>query len=62
VDQEDQGDYDPPWWTRGGFYILLMSGPVLEEHVPSAISKGSVGLSNELGGDFSSPRRGGMED
>ena len=24
VDQEDQGDHDPPWWTRSGFYILLM--------------------------------------
>jgi len=24
VDQEDQGDHNPPWWTRGGFYILLM--------------------------------------
>jgi len=24
VDQEDQGDHNPPWWTRNGFYILLM--------------------------------------
>jgi len=24
VDQEDQGDHNPPWWTRSGFYILLM--------------------------------------
>jgi len=24
VDQEDQGDNNPPWWTRSGFYILLM--------------------------------------
>jgi len=24
VDQEDQGDPNPPWWTRTGFYILLM--------------------------------------
>jgi len=24
VDQEDQGDHNPPWWTRTGFYILLM--------------------------------------
>jgi len=26
VDQEDQGDHNPPWWTRSGFYILLMDG------------------------------------
>jgi len=25
VDQEDQGDHNPPWWTWSGFYILLMS-------------------------------------
>ena len=25
MDQEDQGDHNPPWWTRTGFYILLMS-------------------------------------
>jgi len=25
VDQEDQGDHNPPWWTRTGFYILLMA-------------------------------------
>ena len=24
MDQEDQGDHNPPWWTRTGFYILLM--------------------------------------
>ena len=24
VDQEDQGDHNPPGWTRTGFYILLM--------------------------------------
>jgi len=24
VDHEDQGDHKPPWWTRTGFYILLM--------------------------------------
>ena len=30
VDQEDQGDHNPPWWTRTGFYILLMQAPVLE--------------------------------
>jgi len=24
VDQEDQGDHDPPWWIRTGFSILLM--------------------------------------
>ena len=24
VDQEDQGDHNPPWWTSSGFYILLM--------------------------------------
>jgi len=24
VDQEDPGDHKPPWWTRSGFYILLM--------------------------------------
>ena len=24
MDQEDQGDHNPPWWTRSGFYILLM--------------------------------------
>jgi len=24
VDHEDQGDHNPPWWTRTGFYILLM--------------------------------------
>jgi len=24
VDQEDQGDHNPAWWTRTGFYILLM--------------------------------------
>ena len=21
----DQGDHNPPWWTRSGFYILLMN-------------------------------------
>ena len=26
MDQEDQGDHNPPWWTRTGFYILLMQG------------------------------------
>ena len=25
MDQEDQGDHNPPRWTRTGFYILLMS-------------------------------------
>jgi len=30
LDQEDQGDHKPPWWTRTGFYILLMdAGEVL---------------------------------
>jgi len=24
VDLEDQGDHNPPWWTRTSFYILLM--------------------------------------
>jgi len=24
VDKEDQGDHNPPWWTRSGFYILLI--------------------------------------
>jgi len=24
VDQEDQGDHNPPWWARTGFYILLI--------------------------------------
>ena len=24
MDQEDQGDYNPPGWTRTGFYILLI--------------------------------------
>jgi len=24
VDQEDLVDHNPPWWTRSGFYILLM--------------------------------------
>jgi len=24
VDQENQGNDNPPWWTRTGFYILLM--------------------------------------
>jgi len=24
VDKEDQGDHNPPWRTRTGFYILLM--------------------------------------
>jgi len=24
MDQEDQGDHNPPWWTRSAFYILLM--------------------------------------
>ena len=28
MDQEDQGDHNPPWWTRTGFYILLMCGGV----------------------------------
>jgi len=28
VDQEDQEDHNPPWWTRTGFYILLMKGGV----------------------------------
>ena len=27
VDQEDQGDHNPPWWTRTGFYISLMMIP-----------------------------------
>jgi len=25
VGQEDQGDHNPPWWTRSGFYILRMA-------------------------------------
>ena len=25
MDQEDKGDHNPPWWTRRGFNILLMS-------------------------------------
>jgi len=25
VEQEDQGDHNPRWWTRTGLYILLMS-------------------------------------
>ena len=25
VDQEDQGDHNPLWWTSTGIYILLMS-------------------------------------
>jgi len=25
VDQEDQGDHNPPWWTRTGLNILLMT-------------------------------------
>ena len=28
MDQEDQGDHNPPWWTRGGFYLLLMTTDV----------------------------------
>ena len=24
MDLEDQGDHNPPWWTRSSFYILLM--------------------------------------
>ena len=24
MDQEDQRDHNPPWWTSRGFYILLM--------------------------------------
>jgi len=24
VDQKNHGDHNPPWWTRRGFYILLM--------------------------------------
>jgi len=24
VDQDDQGDHNLSWWTRTGFYILLM--------------------------------------
>jgi len=27
VDQEGQGDHNPPWWTTSGFYILLMPPP-----------------------------------
>jgi len=34
VDQEDQGDHNPPWWTRTSFYILLMK---LRERVGEAI-------------------------
>jgi len=33
VDQEDQGDHNPPWWTRSGFYILLMrSKPTVRKY------------------------------
>jgi len=32
VDQADQGDHNPPWWTRTGFYILLMGGRVKDAH------------------------------
>ena len=28
MDQEDQRDHNPSWWTRSGFYILLMSFPL----------------------------------
>ena len=34
-------------------------GPVWEEHVPSAASKGLVGLSHELWGGYVRPGRGG---
>ena len=27
MDQEDREDHNPPWWTRSGFYILLMILP-----------------------------------
>jgi len=27
LDQEGQGNNNPPWWTRIGFYILLMLRP-----------------------------------
>jgi len=33
VDQEAQGDHNPPWWTRTGFYILLM---FIKKPVPRA--------------------------
>jgi len=25
VDPKNHGDHNPPWWTRRGFYILLMN-------------------------------------
>ena len=30
MDQEDQGDHNPPWWTKSGCYILLMGVSVLQ--------------------------------
>jgi len=40
-----------------------IGGPVLEEHVPSTVSKGLAGFSHELGeGNFCSRWREGVED
>jgi len=33
VDQEDQGDHNPPWWTRSGFYILLMAYRITSQYL-----------------------------
>ena len=49
MDQEDQGNHNPPWWTRSRFCILLMSptqGEV-DEHTPIVKSLPESGALNE---------------
>jgi len=55
-------------WGEGGEVFIVrgcrgISGPLLEEHVPRAGSKGLVGLSNEFrGGNVCSGWWGGLQD
>jgi len=42
VDQEDQEDHNPPWWTRSGLYILLM----LRQDRKSMQCQSSTGVTN----------------
>ena len=51
----------------GGIVVVwgsgYVGGPILEKHVPNAVSKGTVGFPHEFGGrDFCSRRCGGVKD
>ena len=74
MDQEDQGDHNPPWWTRSSFYILLMfiEDETVNQRNTSGVGEFSEGWGNSdseselaiLGHDLQSEqeRGGDIED